>query len=105
MPDADSLALAAALLASGAKPLRVLETLAEVFDAYHDHDENGAPAPHVVLSPALAKFFRDLEARHALPPAAARSVACAVVAESRRGEPDPIRVEYVNDWRRDPAQT
>lgn len=101
MPDADSLALAAALIASGAKPPRVLATLSEVFEAYHDHDENGGPAPHVVLSPQLAKFFRDLEAKHGMTAAAARDVACTVVAESRRGEPGPIRVEYVNDWRND----
>ena len=101
MTDADSLTLAAALLASGAKPPRVLETLSEVFEAYHNHDENGGPEPHVVLSPQLAKFFRDLEAKHGMTAAAARDVACTVVAESRRGEPGPIRVEYVNDWRND----
>lgn len=98
MPDADSLTLAAALLASGAKPPRVLETLAEVFEANHNRDAN------VTLSPQLAKFFRDLEAKYGMPPAAARDVACAVVAEARRGEPGPIRVEYVNNWRDDPAE-
>lgn len=104
MPDAESLALAAALLASGAKPPRVLGTLSEVFEAYHDHDVNGGPAPHVVFSPQLAKFFRDLEAKLGEPTdpaAAARDVARSVVVESRRGEPEPIRVEYVNDWRKD----
>ena len=104
MPDHDSLALAAALLASGAKPPRVLTTLSEVFKAYHDHDQNGGPVPHVVLSPQLAKLFREIEEKRGLtadPAAAARQVARAVVDESRRGEPGPIRVEYVNDWRGD----
>ena len=102
MPDADSLALAAALLASGAKSPRVLTTLSEV---YANVDENFALLPGVVLSPQLAKFYRDLEEKHGMTAAAARCVARDVVAECRRGEAGPIRVEYVNDWRQDPAET
>lgn len=100
----DDLTLLAAALSLGAKPPRVLTTLSEVFAAYHDHDQNGGPAPNVVLSPQLAKLFRDIEEKRGLtadPAAAAREVARAVVDESRRGEPGPIRVEYVNDWRGD----
>ena len=99
MPDHDSLSLAAALLASGAKPPRVVETLAELY-AVHAQD----PVPHYVLSPQLARFFADLEKRYAEDPVrqeALRRVALDVVAEVRRGEPGPIRVEYVNDWRDD----